>query len=172
MINSCCKRIVKYDLSELGVEIYELRKNYALISFDENKISLKDIDRTLRKSEMSLIITKDQRLVEEIKKAVIELIYHMNNMDSIIRKSDYLVEKLGKSYQTLSKLFSKYEDTTLEKFTIHHKIQKIKELILSDEYSLSEIAFMMDYSSVQYLSNQFKKETGITVSNFKKSFES
>ena len=83
--------------------------------------------------------------------------------------ADYLVEKLGYSYPYLSRLFSASEPLTLEKYTILQKIERIKELILSEEYTLSEIAFMMDYSSVQYLSNQFKKITGVSVSEFKNS---
>jgi AraC-like DNA-binding protein len=72
------------------------------------------------------------------------------------------------SYQQLSKLFSKYEAVTLERYIILNKIERIKELIMQDEYTLSEIAYMMDYSSVQYLSNQFKKETGYSVTEYKK----
>jgi AraC-like DNA-binding protein len=92
----------------------------------------------------------------------------MNNVDSVVRKSEYLVEMLGLSYQQLSKIFSKYESITLERYIILNKVERIKELILQDEYTLSEIAYMMDYSSVQYLSNQFKKETGYSVTEYKK----
>ena len=168
MLCNCCLRIVREDFEKNNVKISKLRLAYAEISFNELEMSLQKIDKILNKSGMGLIVNREQRIVEETKQAVIDLIHHMNNVDSIVRKSEYLVEKLGKSYQQLSKLFSKYETITLEKFTIKNKIQRIKELIMSDEYSLSEIAFMMDYSSVQYLSNQFKKETGITVSEFKK----
>ena len=168
MLSNCCLRIVREDFEKNNIKIAKLRLAYAEISFNELEMNLQKIDAILSKSGMGVIINREQRIVEETKLAVIDLIHHMNNVDSIVRKSEYLVEKLGKSYQQLSKLFSKYEDTTLEKFTIKNKIMRIKELIMSDEYSLSEIAFMMDYSSVQYLSNQFKKETGITVSEFKK----
>jgi YesN/AraC family two-component response regulator len=78
------------------------------------------------------------------------------------------VEKMGISYQQISKIFSKYEPITLERYSILVKIEKVKEMIWSDEFSLSEIAYMMDYSSVQYLSNQFKKETGYSVTEYKK----
>jgi AraC family transcriptional regulator len=78
------------------------------------------------------------------------------------------VEKMGMNYQQISKVFSKYEPITLERFTILVKLEKLKEMIISDEYSLSEISYLMDYSSVQYLSNQFKKETGYSVTEYKK----
>jgi YesN/AraC family two-component response regulator len=71
------------------------------------------------------------------------------------------------SYRQMSSLFSKYEITTLEKYIILNKIERIKELIDSEEFTLSEIAYMMDCNSVQYLSNQFKKETGMSVSEYK-----
>jgi len=72
------------------------------------------------------------------------------------------------SFQQISKLFSKHEPITLERYIILNKIERVKELILRDEYTLSEIAYLMDYSSVQYLSNQFKKETGFSVTDYKK----
>jgi AraC-like DNA-binding protein len=86
----------------------------------------------------------------------------------MVRNSDYLVGKFGKTYPYLSSVFSKYEGITLEKYIIFQKIEKAKALIEEDELSLSEIAFMMGYSSVQYLSTQFKSVTGVSVSDFKK----
>lgn len=168
MLCNCCLRIVREDFERNNIKVNKLRLAYAEISFNELEMNLQKVDEILNKLGMGVIINREQRIVEETKQAIIDLIHHMNNVDSIVRKSEYLVEKLGRNYQQLSKLFSKYEDITLEKFTIKNKILRIKELIIGDEYSLSEIAFMMDYSSVQYLSNQFKKETGMTVSEFKK----
>ena len=115
----------------------------------------------------ALAHNREERIVEEIKVAVIELIHHLNNVDSIVRKSDYIVEKLGLSYQYLSKVFSEHEHQTLEKYVILQKIERIKNLIDNEEFTLSEIAYLMDYSSVQYLSNQFKTITGMTVSQYK-----
>ncbi len=89
-------------------------------------------------------------------------------MNSLIRNSDYLVERLGLSYSYLSTLFPKFEHITLEKFIILHKIEKVKELIEYEEFTLSEISLQLGYSSVQYLSNQFRQVTGISVSDYKK----
>ncbi len=88
-------------------------------------------------------------------------------MNSVVRKSEYIVEKMGKSYSHLSRVFSRFESVTLEKYIIYQKIERIKDLIDQDELTLSEIAYMMDYSSVQYLSNQFKKITGFSVTEYK-----
>ena len=114
-------------------------------------------------------LEKEEALVEKIKQALIELIHLSNNNNSIIRNSDYLVEKTGMNYQYLSSLFKQKEKITLEKYIILLKIEKAKELITYNELSLSEISYMMGYSSVQYLSSQFKNITGLTVSQFKQS---
>jgi YesN/AraC family two-component response regulator len=156
-------------LEKAGVDVLDVWQGFAEIAYNPSMIRIEAIEKLLEKHGMGLIKSREQQIVEQIKTAVIELVHESNNIDSILRKSDYLVEKLSMSYQQLSKIFSKHEDITLEKYIIKNKIERIKELIDSNEYSLSEIAYMMDYSSVQYLSNQFKKETGMSVSEYKKS---
>ena len=171
MICSCCKIFLKEKLEEKNIFVHELTLGRARISYDQNSISQDDIRNLLQKYGFDLLIDKEEKLVSQIKIAVIELVHHLNNVNSIVRKSDYIVEKLNFSYQYLSKTFSEHENITLEKYIINQKIERIKHMIDSDEYSLSEIAYMMDYSSVQYLSNQFKKITGITVSQYKSGSE-
>jgi AraC-like DNA-binding protein len=167
MICNCCKLFLKEKLESNGIIVHEVALGRARITYDASVISHETIDRVLQKYGFGLLENKEDRLVSEIKIAVIELIHHLNNVNSIVRKSDYLVEKLGFSYPYLSKIFSEHEQTTLEKYIIQQKIERIKHLIDEDEFSLSEIAYMMDYSSVQYLSNQFRKITGVTVSQYK-----
>jgi len=147
---------IEYIKVDMGTIIFPLNvDNETIIAF-------------LKKNKFKQIEDKNKIIVEQIKIAVIELVHYANNNNSIIRNSDYLMEKIGKSYQQLSNIFSEYEDLTLEKFIIAHKIEKTKRLLIINELTLSEIAFQMGYSSVQYLSNQFKKITGLTVSEFKK----
>jgi len=167
MVCNCCKLFLKEKLIDSGIIVHEISLGRAKITYDATVCSHETIDRMLHNYGFGLLENKEDRLVSEIKIAVIELIHHLNNVNSIVRKSDYLVEKLGFSYPYLSKLFSEHEQTTLEKYIIHQKIERIKHLIDEEEYSLSEIAYMMDYSSVQYLSNQFRKITGVTVSQYK-----
>jgi len=167
MNSRCCFRLIRLEFEPLGIEIHELKAGYAKVSFDTEKITLNQIDKILKQSGLSLISNPELILLEKVKQTVIELIHYMNNADSIARKSDYLVEKLRMSYRHISALFRKYEPLTLERFIILHKIERVKDLIDSEEYTLSEIAYMMDYSSVQYLSNLFKKETGVSVSEYK-----
>lgn len=168
MLSNCCKVLLTDRLTAKGIDIVEIKLGEltANLRADEDDNTISSVSEELG---FQLIQNRDDVLVEEIKKTVIELIHDLNNIDSIVRKSDYLVEKLGMSYQHLSKTFSHHEPVTLEKYIILQKIEKIKELIDNNEYSLSEIAYMMDYSSVQHLSAQFKQVTGLTPSEYKKS---
>ena len=168
MLCSCCFKLIENEFNNAGIKVLNIQTGSVEIEYDNEKYSIDSIEKILQNLGMGLLKTREQQIVSQIKQAVIELIHYSNNINSILRKSDYLVEKLNMSYQQLSKIFSKHENLTLEKYIIRNKIERIKELIDSDEYSLSEIAYMMDYSSVQYLSNQFKKETGISVSEYKK----
>ena len=169
MLCLCCLRMIRQELEKAGYVVEEIMLGKAKLSFDDSNPTLDGIRSVLLELGTDLIESRENRLVEEIKLAVIELIHHMNNMDSMVRKSEYLVEKTGLSYTYLSRIFSNHEHITLEKYIILNKIERIKELIDQDEFTLSEIAFMMDYSSVQYLSNQFKNTTGMTVSEYKES---
>ncbi len=169
MVCQCCLRVIREELIRSGVAVEEISLGRAVISYDPAKISMEDVRAVLVNLGTDLVETRENKLVEEIKITVIELIHHMNNVDSIVRKSEYLVEKTGLSFAYLSRIFSAHEHITLERFIILHKIERIKELIDQEELTLSEIAFMMDYSSVQYLSNQFKHITGKTVSEYKES---
>ncbi|UCG28055.1 MAG: helix-turn-helix transcriptional regulator [Bacteroidales bacterium] len=168
MVSQCSIHLLKEKFEELNIRVNNIMLGQANLTYDPGQVTEKDIKTLLLKYGFELIMGREKQLVENIKISVIELVHQMNNMDSIIRKSDYLVEKLGMSYQYLSKVFSTNEGITLEKYIILQKIERIKELVYLDEYTLSEIAFMMDYSSVQYLSNQFRKITGFSVTEFKK----
>lgn len=97
---------------------------------------------------------------------IIDLVHHKNN-DLKSTLSDYLSLQLHQDYNTLNNLFSDVENTTIEKYFINQKIEKVKELIIYDELSLSEIAYSLNYSSVSHLSNQFKKTTGFSPTYFK-----
>ncbi len=169
MVCSCCILLLRERLEKAGASVTEIKLGEVTIVFNEEVCHEKDIVSLINNLGFEIIHDKNIQLVEQIKLTVIELIHQLNNVSSIIRKSDYLVEKLGMSYQQLSKTFSQHEPVTLERFIILHKIEKIKELIDSGEYSFSEIAWMMDYSSVQHLSAQFRQITGLTPSDYKKS---
>jgi AraC-like DNA-binding protein len=115
-----------------------------------------------------LELMEDKRavLIEKIKNAIIEMVHYKEELAKI-NFSDYLSEKLKCDYAYLANLFSEVQGTTIEKFIISHKIERVKELIIYNELTLSEIAWKMHYSSAAHLSNQFKKETGLTPSHFR-----
>ena len=110
---------------------------------------------------------KNAKLVEKIKNAIIEIIHYGEDLDNRIKFSKQIEQKVGVDYHQLSTLFSETEGTTIEKYIILQRIEKVKELLVYNELNLSEIAFKTGYSSVQHLSTQFKKVTGLTPSHFK-----
>jgi len=167
MVSDCCVILLRERLEAAGIIVNQIYLGQAIISYPEEKHNRESIHDIITGIGLDLVESREEKIVEQIKLTVIELIHHMNNVDSIARKSDYLVEKLGHSYPYLSKLFSAQESNTLEKYIILQKIERIKELIDQKEFTLSEIAYMMDYSSVQYLSGQFHKITGITVTQYR-----
>ena len=158
-------------LTQTGFIVHDIKRGYIVLSYDPEKLSETVLNKMLLKYRLEILTSRDEQLVEGVKIAVYELIHQLNNVNSVIQRSEYLVDKLGKSYQYLSKLFSKYEPLTLEKYIIQQKIERVKTLIDQDEFTLSEIAYMMEYSSVQYLSNQFKQITGFSVTEYKQKTE-
>jgi len=118
------------------------------------------------KSGLELMTDKRAMLIEKIKNVVIEMIHYTSELPKI-NFSEFLSEKLDYDYTYLANLFSETEGTTIEQFILHHKIERVKEFIIYDELSLTEIAAKLHYSSVSHLSNQFKKITGLTPSFFK-----
>ncbi len=168
MVSNSCIRIVKEELARTGfIQVIHVELGLAEIFYDTQVINTETINSILKSNGFELIDNKDEKLVEQIKTSIIQLIYYGNNTNSLIRNSDYLSDKLGYPYVYLSKIFSEKTGTTLEKYIILIKIEKIKELISYDEITLSEISYAMGYSSVQYLSNQFKQITGQSVSEYK-----
>jgi YesN/AraC family two-component response regulator len=118
-----------------------------------------------------LIDDAKSRIIERIKNAIVQLIHHSENAPKV-NYSQYIESQLHKDYSYLSSLFSEIEGTTIEKYIINQKIEKVKELLVYDELTLSEIADKLGYSNVAYLSGQFKKVTGLTPSHFKQIKES
>lgn len=169
MVCNCCIILLKEKLGQAGIVVDNIQLGTVTVTGSPTLITDKFIDNFLGKYGFERIKDREFQLIEQIKISVIELIHQLNNVDSVVRKSDYMVEKLGLSYSYLSRIFSSHEPITLEKYIILQKMERIKELINHNEYTLSEIAFMMDYCSVQYLSSQFRKETGLSVTDYKKS---
>jgi AraC-like DNA-binding protein len=128
---------------------------------------LQIIEKKLKTVGFELIDDKRKQIVQRIKTIIIELVQNQSEVLKKINQSAYIAENIGRDYKYLTTLFSEVEGTTIEHFLIIQKIEKVKEFLVYDELSLSQIADMMYYSSVQHLSMQFKKITGLTPSHFK-----
>jgi AraC-like DNA-binding protein len=166
MVSERCKIVVKEELKKLG--LHYIIVDMGVVDIMENLTAeqRKQINIALLRSGLELMDDKKAVLVENIKNVIIEMIHYKDDMLKI-NFSDYLSEKLNHDYTYLANLFSEVQGTTIEKFIISHKIERVKELIIYDELSLSEIAWKMHYSSVAHLSNQFKRITGLTPSHFR-----
>jgi len=161
-----CKMVVKEELKKLGfhftsVELGEIEVVETLSAEQHQQIK-----SALLKSGLELMDDKKSILIQKIKNVIIELV-HFSEEPLTINFSDYLSGKLDYDYTYLANLFSEVQGTTIEKFLIAHKIERVKELLVYNELNLTEIAFLMHYSSVAHLSAQFKKVTGLTPSHFK-----
>ena len=166
MVSIRCKMLVKDELKKLGIKYASVDLGEAEIMQELNEEQRKQIKKALLKSGLELMTDKRAMLIEKIKNAVVEMI-HYNETLPKINFSDFLSEKLDYDYTYLANLFSETEGTTIEQFILRHKIERVKEFIIYDELSLTEIAEKLHYSSVSHLSNQFKKMTGLTPSFFK-----
>ncbi|SHE96675.1 AraC-type DNA-binding protein [Mariniphaga anaerophila] len=166
MVCDRCKMVVKAELQQLGhqplsVELGEVVLDKELSS--EEKTVFK---KKLEALGFELIDDKRSRLIEKIKNLIIELVHQQNSLLKT-NLSDYLSSRLNHDYNYMTNLFTEVEGTTIEKYFIAQKIEKVKELLVYDELTLSEIAWQLNYSSVAHLSSQFKKVTGLTPSHFK-----
>ncbi len=166
MVSLRCKLVVKTELERLGiphgsVDLGEVDLPEGITEEKRARLSL-----ALRKSGLELMNDSKSMLIEKIKNVIVELI-HYSDEQLKINFSQYLSETLKYDYTYLSNLFSEVQGTTIEHFIISHKIERVKELLVYDELTLTEIAYKLHYSSVAHLSNQFKKVTGLTPSHFK-----
>lgn len=166
MVCARCKMAVKSELTKLGLHYSVVELGEVEIMEDLSGEVLDQLNTALKKNGFELMDDKKSILVERIKTTIIELVHYTDEQIKV-NLSDYLGEKLNHNYTYLSNLFSDLRGTTIEKFYLSHKIEKVKELLVYDELNLSEIANKMHYSSVAHLSNQFKKMTGLTPSHFK-----
>jgi len=166
MVSNSCKTIVKSEIKKLGL-------NPILIELGEVEISeiivheqRRQLNVNLQKLGLELLDNKKSMIIESIKTRIIELV-HYSDKRLKVKLSFYLSDKLKYDYTYLANLFSENQGITIEQFLLNHKIERVKELLVYNEISLTEIADKMQYSSVAHLSNQFKKLTGLTPSRYK-----
>ncbi len=166
MVCDRCIAAVKKLLDELKLSFNGLQLGeVALLKVPPEK-QMKVLEARLQQLGFELLDDKSTRTIDKIKTVIIEYV-HYGTGNERRKFSEVIASELHKDYSYLSKLFSEIEGITIEKYVINQKIEKVKELIVYDELSLTEIAYQLGYSSVAHLSSQFKKVTGLSPSHFK-----
>jgi len=166
MVCHRCVIVVQQELEKLGIKPISIRLGEVELAETPTQEQVYEIRNALSAVGFELIDDRKSKLIEQIKTLIIEVVHHQKKLKTNL--SDYLAEQIGKDYSHLSSLFSEVEGTTIEQYAIHQRIERVKELLVYNELTLSQIAYEMGYSSVAHLSNQFKKITGLTPSHFKK----
>jgi AraC-like DNA-binding protein len=161
-----CKMVVKAELAKLGIAYNHLELGEVEVTEPITTAEREQLKTALLKSGLELMDDKKSILIQRIKGVIVELV-HYSEEKLTVKFSDYLSHKLEHDYTYMANLFSEVQGTTIEKFMIAHKIERVIELLVYNELNLSEIADKMHYSSVSHLSAQFKKVTGLTPSHFK-----
>jgi len=170
MVCNRCIMVVKQELERQGLHPEKVTLGEVTIKEDRLTDAQQDnLDSALVNLGFERIDDRKARLIEAIKNKIIQVVHHSDNVNLKFNWSDVLAEEIHYEYNYLSNLFSSVEGITLEQYIIRQKIEKVKELLFYDELSLSEIAHKLGYSSVAHLSTQFKKITGFTPSEMKKS---
>ena len=167
MVSLRCKMVVKEELNKLGLHFVLLDLGEIDVMEDITDAQREELKAGLLVSGLELMDDKRAVLIEKIRSVIIEMVHFNEDMPKI-NYSEYISEKLHYDYTYLSNLFSEVKGITIQQFIITHKIEKVKELMLYDELNLTEISYRLQYSSVAHLSNQFKKITGLTPSEYKR----
>lgn len=167
MVSLRCKMVVSQELKKLGLHYVKVDLGTIEVLEDITDLQREELGRNLQEYGLELLGDKRKIIIEKIKALIIEMIHYTGELPKM-NYSDYISEKLGYDYTYLANIFSEVKGITIQQYIIINKIERVKELLLYDELSLTEIAYRMHYSSVSHLSNQFKKVTGLTPSYFKK----
>lgn len=171
MVCPRCETVVRQTLEKLGYEVKSVELGRAEV-ISQADISREAVREALEQHGFELPEGKHQKLAERIKAELINYVQGLEESEQAPKLSDFLSDKLHKNYSSLSTAFSEAEEITVEKYLIHLKIERVKELLSYGELTLSEIAWKLNYSSVSHLSTQFKTITGMSVTDYKKARES
>jgi AraC family transcriptional regulator len=169
MVCGRCISAVKATLLKYG--LHPITIDLGVASIEENTIADETrsaLSNELKEQGFEVLDTAKSKILDRIKSLIIDKIHHQERLDLKLNWSDLIADELNHDYSALSALFSSVEGITIEQYIIRQKIERAKELIFYDEKNLSEIAFLLEYSSIQHFSTQFKKVTGLTPSEFKK----
>ncbi len=169
MVCARCERTVERLLTAAGLKVKNIQLGEADIEDEPSPALLGTVRHLLQAEGFELLDDRMSRLIGQVKNLIVQEIHHESQKPETMNFSDYLAKKTAQDYSHLSKLFSSVEGVTIEKYIIAQKIERVKELLVYDELTLSEIAWRLGYSSSQHLSNQFRQVTGMTPTQFKSS---
>jgi len=170
MVCNRCIMVVRQQFEKTGIKPVHVDLGFVELDQAPAVAQMKQLNQSLKELGFEILDDARKKTIERIKNLLIKLV-QQGEMSEHFRLVDFLSQQMNKEYSGLSKLFSEVESITIEHFFILQKIEKVKELLVYNELSLSEISYHMGYSSVAYLSNQFKKVTGQTPGQFRKSHE-
>jgi YesN/AraC family two-component response regulator len=170
MVCSRCLKVIKQELEELGIIVLSLELGKLLVeaSNKTDRNITENVTKVLHSNGFEIVQSEEDMLVENMKIILIELLTELP-LHLKVNTSEHLSLTLHRDYKILSKLFSKNENTTIEKYFIKLKIEKVKEFIQLKQYSFSDIVYMLDYSSINHLSRQFKEIVGMSMTDYKNS---
>jgi len=166
MVSLRCKMIVKSELEAMGLHFTVVELGEVQITEELSDKKYQELKAVLLTYGLELLEDKKIILIEKIKNIIVEMV-HYSDEPIHVNFSDYLTSKLNYDYNYLSNLFSEVKGSTIEQYIIAHKIERVKELLIYDKLTLTEISYLLNYSGVSHLSRQFKKVTGLTPSFFK-----
>ena len=166
MVSLRCKLLVKAELEKMSLHPIKVDLGEIVIAEDINASQLEQLKASLLKAGLEVMDDKKAILIEKIKTLIIEMVHYSEEIPKV-NFSDFLSQKLNYDYTYLAGQFSQATGVTIEHYIIAHKIERAKELLIYDELSLTEISYILKYSSVAHLSNQFRKVTGLTPTSFK-----
>lgn len=166
MVSLRCKMLVKEELKKLGLNSVNVDLGMVEILETITPEQHEMLKRNLLRSGLELLDDKKSILIDKIKNVIIEMIHYADEVPKV-KYSEYISQKLNYDYTYLSNIFSEVKGITIQQFIIIHKIERVKELLLYDELNLTQISYLLNYSSVAHLSSQFKKVTGLSPSFFK-----
>lgn len=168
MVCNRCIMVVQQEFEKAGIKPLLVNMGEVQLSGELTEKQFENINNSLTGLGFEILNTQKQKLIERVKNVLIEKV-QSGEVEEHFSISDYLRRKLNKEYTQVSRLFSEVEGITIEQYFILQKIEKVKEWLVYNESTLSEIAWKLGYSSVAHLSGQFKKVTGMTPSQVKKS---
>lgn len=166
MVSLRCKMMVKQELIKLGLKYVAIDLGVVEVLEDITSTQRQQLKENLLRSGLELLNDKKSILIEKIINVITDMIHYSDELPRI-NYSEYISKKLGYDYTYLSNVFSEVKGINIQQYIIMHKIERVKELLLYDELTLTEISYKLQYSSIAHLSNQFKKITGLSPSFYK-----